>query len=110
MTYKRIPDQVKLGGTVMTVRRVARCDSNSVGEMCLAAGYIEIADRFNKDDEQTESSKLNTFYHELVHAILDTMGEHDLSKNEKFVSCFAGFMTDAMDKAVFEVDAIDYGG
>jgi hypothetical protein len=30
-----------------------------------------------------------TIYHELVHAILDTMGERELSANDKFVQNFA---------------------
>jgi len=46
---------------------------------------------------QTESRGLkradtaidHTIYHEVVHAILDTMSEHDLSNNEKFVQQFA---------------------
>src|SRR5688572_18152097 len=29
------------------------------------------------------------FYHEKVHMILNSMGEHDLSNNEKFVDVFA---------------------
>ena len=97
----KIPKDVKLGGSVLEVKQVERCSDNTVGEMCLAAGYIEIANKFNKDNVQTESSKVNTFYHELTHAILDTMGESELSKNEKFVCCFSGFLADAMENARF---------
>lgn len=32
---------------------------------------------------------INTFYHESVHAILDSMNEIELNKNEKFVDVFA---------------------
>lgn len=84
----RIPKAITIGGNIVEVRMVDKCDGNAVGEECLAAGYIEIADVFDKDIRQTESSKLNTFYHELTHAILDTMGESKLSTNEKFVCCF----------------------
>lgn len=37
----------------------------------------------------SEDKMMDTFYHEKVHAILDTMQEYDLSKNEKFVDTFA---------------------
>lgn len=33
-----------------------------------------------------------TFYHELTHAILDSMKEHDLSSNEKFVDLFGALL------------------
>lgn len=101
MEYKKIPSKISLGGQEAEIRNVERCDGNSIGECHLCAGYIEIAQIFNKDARQSESSKVNTFYHELTHAILQTMGEHELSDNEKFVCCFAGFLTDAMDKAYF---------
>lgn len=104
MKYIKIPTQIKLGGQVLTIKNVERCDNNSLGETCVGAGYIEIPDKFNKDNTQCETSKHNTFYHELTHAILDTMGEKDLSGNERFVCCFSGFLADAMDKAYFLED------
>lgn len=33
-----------------------------------------------------------TYLHELVHHILNAMGEYDLCKNEKFVDVFAGLL------------------
>jgi len=30
-----------------------------------------------------------TLYHEVIHSILDTMGEYELSKNETFVQNFS---------------------
>lgn len=33
-----------------------------------------------------------TLYHEVVHAILDTMHQYDLSKNEEFVQTFSMFL------------------
>lgn len=74
----------------------------NVGISFLAGGYIEIADKCNKCDNIPERMKPNTFYHELTHSILDTMGESELSANEKFVSCFSSFLTEAMEKAYFQ--------
>lgn len=101
MKYQKIPESYQVGGVKMEVRRVDRCDDNVMGLCFLGAGYVEIADTINKDDKQSDGSKVNTFYHELTHAILDTMGEKELSSNEKFVNCFAGFLCEAMKDAYF---------
>lgn len=100
--YKKIPSRFKVGGQEIEVKRVERCDENNVGQCCLCSGLIEIADKFERDTVQSDSSKVNTFYHELTHAILRTMGEFELNDNEKFVCCFAGFLTDAMANAYFK--------
>ena len=65
-----------------------------------STGLIEIADKFSKDSLQSESSKVGTFYHEVVHIILDTM-HHKLMSNEAFVCIFAAFLNEAMTNAVF---------
>ena len=101
MKYVKIPKSYKVGGATMEVQRVERCDDNVFGSCFLGAGYIRIAELVNKDDKQSEGSKINTFYHELIHSILDTMGWTELSKDEKFVNTFAGFLTEAMEKAYF---------
>ena len=101
MNYVKIPSAYKVGGQIMEVHRIERCDNNNVGSSFLAGGYIEIADKCNKCDSIPERMKVNTFYHELTHSILDTMGESELSGNEKFVSCFSSFLTEAMENAVF---------
>ena len=99
---KKIPSKITIGGQDVEIRNVSRCDNNAVGECHLIEGYIEIADTFYKEQKQSESSKLNTFYHELTHCILQTMGEQELSANEKFVCCFAGFLTEALRNAEYE--------
>ena len=95
------PKQFNCGGQRVEVRDVERCDSNNVGEAHTCGGFIEIADKFNKDDRQSPDSKKNTFYHEMIHVILANMGEHELNDNEKFVCSFAGFLTEAMADAKF---------
>ena len=90
-----IPKKFNVGGVEYEVRNVERCDNNCLGMGCYGGGYIEIADVFGKDYKQSDSSKLNTFFHEMVHMILDHMEDND-KNNEKFVSCFAGFLTEAM--------------
>ena len=102
MGYVKIPKSFQVGGQDMEVRMVERCEKNYEGLCYLGAGYIEIADTIDRGDKQSEGSKRNTFFHELIHSILDTMGETELSANEKFVNCFAGFLTEAMADAYFK--------
>ena len=102
MKYEKIPSKITLGGQEVEIRNVERCDNNAVGGSHLYEGFLEIANNFNKVAVQSESSKVNTFYHELTHCILETMGEDELNGNEKFVCCFAGFLTEAMRNARFE--------
>ena len=99
---KTIPSKITLGGQEVEIRNVERCDGNAVGECHLLEGYIEIADIYNKDRKQSESSKVDTFYDELTHCILQTMGETELDNNEKFVCCFAGFLTEAMSNSEYK--------
>ena len=101
MKYKKIPSSYKLGGQTVEVRDVERCDGNCVGTCSVSAGIVEIAEKFNKDHVQSPTSKVNTFYHELTHSILGTMGENELDENEKFVCCFSSLLADAMEKAYF---------
>lgn len=97
---KKIPSKIRIGGEDIEVRFVERCDDNSIGTAQNATGLIEIADKFSKDSLQSESSKVGTFYHEVVHIILDTM-HHKLMSNEAFVCIFAAFLNEAMTNAVF---------
>jgi len=39
--------------------------------------------------KRSTTSIEQTMYHEVVHSILDTIGEHELSANEKFVQQFS---------------------
>ena len=43
----------------------------------------------------------DTFYHEKVHAILDTMHEYKLSSNEKFVDTFAKLLRQSDESAEY---------
>ncbi|MBO7617338.1 MAG: hypothetical protein J6T22_09490 [Bacteroidales bacterium] len=100
--YSKIPDRYQVGGTEIEVRRVERCDDNAIGQAFTAAGFIEIANKYGRNMQQSESSKVNSFYHELTHTILGMMG-HELNDDEKFVNTFSSFLTEAMRDAVFYV-------
>lgn len=98
---EKIPSSFNVGGQTMNVSIKDRLESDKLGECCVAEARIDIAKTFN-GREQVNAAQVNTFYHELVHCILDTMGENDLSGNEKFVSCFSSFLCEAMNSIKYE--------
>lgn len=94
-----IPDRIRIGGQEIRVVKEERLDDNKLGTICVAEGVLRIADNFN-NLKQCESSKINTFVHEIVHGILYTMGESELSGNEKFVCTFSSLLIDTIEEIV----------
>ena len=94
-TKMKIPHKFKVGGQDVNVEFANTIVGDRLGESVLWNGKIRISKTY-KGEPQTDSSQFNTFYHELTHAILDTMGEYELSANEKFVCSFSGFLSEAI--------------
>lgn len=94
-----IPDKIRIGGQDVNIIKEERLDDNRLGTICMAEGVIRIADNFS-NLKQCESSKINTFIHEIVHGVLDTMGESELSENEKFVSTFSSLLIAPIEEIV----------
>ena len=90
----KIPDYFRVGGQLIKVEFPQKTEDDKLGCCCVAEGIIKIAKTFN-GKEQSESSQQNTFFHEVVHCILDTMGRGDLSGDEPFVNTFASFLNEA---------------
>lgn len=97
----KIPTSFTIGGHDININFVPALGTGCLGVCTLASGEIKIATTFG-EYEQSESSIFNTFWHETVHAILDIMGETELTANEKFVSCFAGFLCEALRSMEFK--------
>lgn len=100
----KIPCKLRIGGQLLEVEFPENIEGSKLGKCCLATGIIKIAQTFD-GLKQSESSQMNTFFHEVVHAILDTMGRGDLSSDEVFVNTFAGFMTEAYFSSKFKEDS-----
>ena len=94
-----IPSKIRIGGQDISVVNKGRLDNNNLGNICVAEGILQIADNFD-NKKQSEGSKINTFIHEVVHGVLDTMGESKLSKNEKFVCTFSSLLVDTIEEIV----------
>lgn len=95
----KIPSKIRIGGQDVDISFVDQLPDSNLGYICLAEGVMEIANSFN-DKKQSETSKAQTFVHEVVHGILDTMGENKLSCNEKFVNTFASFMVEVIEEII----------
>lgn len=94
-----IPSKIRIGGQDIDVELAERLPEDRLGTVCLAEGKLLVARNFS-DKKQSDTSMQNTFIHEVVHAILDTMGENELSRNEKFVSTFSSFLVDVVEEIV----------
>ena len=94
-----IPGKIRIGGHEISIVNEERLDDNKLGTICVAEGVLRIADNFN-NLKQCESSKIKTLIHEIVHGILDTMGESELSGNERFVCAFSSLLIDPIEEIV----------
>ena len=94
-----IPNTIKIGGQDISIVNEERLENDILGDICIAEGTLKIADNFN-NRKQCQSSKITTFIHEVVHGILDTMGESELSENEKFVCTFSSLLIDPIEEII----------
>lgn len=101
--YERIPKTFQCGGQKWFVNMADRLDGNCLGLCRGGECVIDIADEFNNKSFQHDECKVNTFYHELVHAILGNIGQDELNDDHKFVCSFAALLTEAMRDARFIV-------
>ena len=85
-----IPKKFKLFGTTINVvfDNERMNDKSQYGEASYSQSKITLSTTHGVDKLSKDKIE-DTFYHEKVHLILDTMQEYDLSKNEKFVDIFA---------------------
>lgn len=95
----KIPSKIRIGGQDIDVCIVDRIEDEKLGQMCVAEGKLLIADNFSTR-KQSDASKVNTFVHEVVHGVLDTMGETELSGNEKFVLTFSSLIVDVIEEII----------
>ncbi len=80
----------KLGAVKWTVETNNKRldDIRAYGTSYFHASKIMIQDKSEKH-KRSKSATEQTLYHEVTHAILDTMGKHELSRDEEFVQQFS---------------------
>jgi hypothetical protein len=85
-----IPEKFRLNGkTIKVIVDDDYCkDEKCLGEADFSQKLITLASICN-GKKIRKADKEKTFFHELVHMILDSMGEDRLKYNEQFVDDFA---------------------
>lgn len=93
----KIPAQIDLAGQTFQIvldpalRKLSGC-----------CGQTHFDDNLIVIDEQLRGdTRAVTYYHELVHAILSTMGAQDLNKDEAFVDNFANLLWQSVKTSKF---------
>lgn len=90
-----IPKQFTVGYKTYKVEMVPIITDNSMqiyGQFDPKTDTISIAQTVD-GVKVSEKDKLATFYHELIHAVLYAMGEHELNNDERFIEGFSTFLT-----------------
>lgn len=101
---KVIPSKISIGGQDIVVEFVDRLQGSlQLGECSATGSYIKIATNTEQIPQHKQSQR-NTFWHEVIHLILDNMGEYKLSQSEKFVQCFSSLLTEMTKNCVFLED------
>ena len=91
-----IPKKFKVGSVDYEVKRVEHCGNNDDFGFWRPQGIIEIANQAG-GYEVSESKKMQTFLHEVTHAILFAMGKEELNDDESFVNTFSSFLSEAIN-------------
>lgn len=88
-----IPKTIKIAGVEYAIEFDNKeLDKDGIlGQSSVIDSTIKLSSTYR----YVERSKLSieqVFWHEVTHAILDTMQEDELNENEKFVNTFAAFL------------------
>ena len=98
-----LPKKVKVGDKWYSVEIVeAMRDKGDMGRVHYPEKKIKVGLRSNQTGRRFSPGSIKeTFWHELVHAILEDMREHKLNSREDFVEGFATRLAIAIESAKF---------
>lgn len=99
-----IPTRIRVGKKLFSIDVVETMLSRGeMGRIDHDLRKISLGKRSNVSGRKFKREEiLDSFWHEMVHAILVDMGELELNRNEKFVTAFANRLTKAILSARFE--------
>ena len=103
-TKAALPRQIRVGKKLYTIDIIeTMLRSGDMARVHYDKQKIEIGKRSSLTGKKFSSDEMHdSFWHELVHAILFDMDEHTLNKNEEFVTAFANRLSDAITSARFK--------
>ncbi len=98
----KIPKRFKVFASTINISydNVRLSNDSCLGECSYTDSKITLCENY-KGEKLNKSVLIDTFYHEKIHIVLDAMGEHELSKNEKFVEVFARLLRQSDESAEF---------
>ena len=97
-----LPKKIRVGTRWYSVEVVeAMRNKSEMGRVHYDKRTIELAKRTHHGVPFRLSALEETFWHELTHAILHDMGEHQLNNRESFVEEFANRLARAIQTARF---------
>lgn len=87
----KVPKSFSLAGLEWTITHGEVPSEGNLGHCDFFEQEIIVKSKYNgkKINQQTQA---HTFYHELVHALLMSMGQHELNQNEEFVDLLGNFL------------------
>lgn len=99
-----IPRSVRVGNKRYSIDVVeTMLNKGEMAKVVYDDGKIMLGKRSNVTGRRYSQADLReSFFHELVHAILYDMNQHKLNRNEEFVTEFARRLTHALKKTVFK--------
>ena len=96
-----IPIKFTLGGTEYRVKiEDSSIDNAVVAQVSYPEALVSVSSR-SKGKKCTAGYMEASFYHELVHAMLETMGKHTLSEDEELVEGLANQLHQFMKTAEY---------
>lgn len=102
MRQLSLPKKIKVGTKWYSVEVVeAMRDKSLMGRVNYDSRTIELGRRTHHDIPFKLSALHETFWHEVVHAILHDMKEHELNEREQFVEEFSLRLARAINTARF---------
>jgi hypothetical protein len=102
-TQPLIPRLIRVGNKRYSVEVIeALLDKQKVGRIQYGEQRIQIGTRNGNTNRKLPAAEIrDSFWHELVHAILYDMERHNLNRDEAFVIGFASRLSKAIDSARF---------
>ena len=99
-----LPRKIRVGKKMYTIDILeTMLQSGDMARVYYDRNRIEVGKKSPVTGRKYSRKEMNdSFWHELVHAILYDMDEHRLNKNERFVTEFAHRLSEAIDSARFE--------
>ena len=100
-----IPDRFHVGGIEYEVKFVTNeCNDSNFGRIEYFTSEVKLQKERN-DKPISRGQLTQTFWHEVVHSILDAMGDNERNNNEPFVTCFSSILNEVIQSC--EIDNKD---